>query len=237
MAPTPRRRRLLRTALLALPVVVVLLAAGGFALWRLTWMAPAWWSPVDPADEQTAELAQRVEYRLVEEAHKPRAEPEPWWIEVKQDQLNAWLAARLPEWIAHEHGVQWPAAVGRPQVNVSDGGMSVGVDVETNAGTRYVVAHLAPTVANDTLSLGLEGLSIGRAWVPGAPLGVVLDQMRATGVGEFLDDPGVEQVLGLLEDGRGLEPMVTLGDGRRVRVLAVRCDRGALLLQAQTVRP
>jgi hypothetical protein len=236
MTPTPRRRRTMRTVLLALLAVVVLVAAGAFALWRLTWMAPAWWSPVDPANEQTAELAQRVEYRLVEEAHKARSEPEPWWIEVKQDQLNAWLAARLPEWVAHEYGVQWPAAVGRPQVNVDQGGISVGVDIETDFGPRCVVAHLAPAVVGDRLSLGLQGLSIGRVRLPGAPLGVVLEQMRAAGVGDFLDDPGVGQVLALLQDGRGIAPTVTLGDGRRVRVLAVRCDRGAVLLQAQTVR-
>jgi hypothetical protein len=232
----PRARRLAKAIAIAAPVVVVLLAAGAFAVWRLSWMAPAWWAPVDPGDAQTAQLAERVEYRLVEEAHKDRPEPDTWWIEVRQDQLNAWLAARLPQWIAHEHGVGWPADLGRPQVNLDEGGLSVGVNLETSMGTRYVVAHLAPTIADDRLVLGLKGLSVGRAWIPGAPLGAVIEQMRAAGVGDFLDDPGVAALVRLLDDRQSLDPTVTLGDGRRVRMLDLRCERGAVLLQARTLR-
>ena len=230
-----RRRHRLRRWLAAALIVAVLVSAGGVGLWRLTWMAPTWWAPLDPGDEQTAQLAERVEYRLAEEAHKVRPDPKPWWIEIKQDQINAWLAARLPEWVAHAHGIQWPAEVGLPQVNVDAGAVRLGLDIETDAGTRYVVAHLKPSIVEGELALTLDGMSVGRLWIPGSSVGAVVDRLEDTGAGRFLDDPGVNALIGLLEGGRRIDPTLTLSDGRRVRVLDVRCDRGALLLRANTL--
>jgi hypothetical protein len=231
----PRRRHRFRRWLAAALIVAVLASAAAIGLWQLTWMAPAWWAPLDPGDEQTAQLAERVEYRLAEEAHKVRPEPKPWWIEIKQDQINAWLAARLPEWVAHAHGIQWPADVGLPQVNVDTGGVRLGLDIETDAGTRYVVAHLKPSIVDGELALTLDGMSVGRLWIPGSSVGAVVDRLADTDAGRFLDDPGVNALIGLLEGGRRIDPTLTLHDGRRVRVLDVRWNRDALLLQAQTI--
>ena len=54
-------------------VVVVLVIAGVLGLWRLTWQAPTWWAEPDSDHEQTIVLADRVEYRLAEEALRWRA--------------------------------------------------------------------------------------------------------------------------------------------------------------------
>ncbi|MHC4219202.1 MAG: hypothetical protein ACYSU7_12190 [Planctomycetota bacterium] len=240
MAPH-RPRRLLWTALITALTLVVLLAAGAVGLWRLTWMAPAWWSPVETDDETTAALAERVEYRLAEEAHKVRPEPKPWWIKIRQDQINAWLASRLPEWVAHEQGLQWPAQVGQPQVHLESGAVTLGVDIDTNAGTRYVAARVVPRIIDGELALALDGISVGRVWIPGSSVGAVVDRMRAVGVAgmegsdQFLDDPGIEALITLLDGGRQFDPTLALNDGRRVRVLDVRCDSGALLLRAETI--
>jgi hypothetical protein len=217
---------------------VVLLAAGAIVLWRLTWMAPAWWSPIETDVETTAALAERVEYRLAEEAHKVRPEPKPWWIEIREDQINAWLASRLPEWIAHEQGLQWPAEIGQPQVHLESGAVTMGVDIATDAGTRYVAARVVPRIADGELALALDGISVGRVWIPGSSVEAIVESMRAAGVRgteEFLDDPGVEALIALVEGGRRIDPTLALADGRRVRVLDVRCDPGALLLRAETV--
>jgi hypothetical protein len=230
-----RRRHRFRRWLAAALIVAVIVSAGAVGLWRLTWMAPSWWSPVDPDDQQTAQLAERVEYRLAEEAHKVRPEPKPWWIEIKQDQINAWLAARFPEWVAHAHGIQWPAEVGLPQVNVDTGAVRLGLYLKTDAGTRYVVAHLEPSIVDGELALTLDGMSVGRLWVPGSSVGTIVDRLADTEAGRFLDDPAVAALIGLLEGGRRIDPTLTLNDGRRVRVLDVRCKRGALLLKADTL--
>lgn len=230
-----RRRHRFQRWLAAALIVAVVVSAGAVGLWRLTWMAPAWWAPLDPDDQQTARLAERIEYRLAEEAHKVRAEPKPWWIEIKQDQINAWLAARLPEWIAHAHGIQWPADAGLPQIDVDTGVVRVGLDIETDAGARYLVAHVEPSIVDGKLALALDGMSVGRLWIPGSSVAAVVDRLADTEAGAWLDDPGVKTLIGLLEDGRRIDPTLTLNDGRRVRVLDVRCNRGALLLRAQTI--
>jgi hypothetical protein len=222
--------------LLAALIAVVLVSAGALGLWRLTWMAPPWWSPLDPHDGQTAALAERVEYRLAEEAHEVRPDPGPWWIEIRQDQVNAWLAARLPAWVAHTHGLQWPAGVGLPQVKLDTGAVRVGLEIRTESGTRYVVAHLAPDIVEGELALSLDGISVGRLWIPGSAVGTVMERLRQTGVGKALDDPGFEPLIQVLDGGRRIDPTLTLNDGRRVRVLDVRCQSETLLLQAETLR-
>jgi hypothetical protein len=68
-----RRRHRFRRWLAAALIVAVLVSAGAIGLWQLTWMAPAWWAPLDPSDEQTAQLAERVEYRLAEGARSGSA--------------------------------------------------------------------------------------------------------------------------------------------------------------------
>ncbi|MHC4990443.1 MAG: hypothetical protein ACYTGC_05630 [Planctomycetota bacterium] len=230
-----RRLRLLGKWLAAVLIVAVVITAGAVGLWRLTWMAPSWWAPLDPQDQQTARLAERVEYRLAEEAHKVRADPKPWWLEIKQEQINAWLAARLPEWVAHAHGIQWPAEVGLPQVDVGQDTVRLGLDIETDVGTRYVVAHLRPSIADGELSLALNGISFGRLWIPGSSVATAMERLADTEAGRFLDDPGVKALIGLLEGDQRLDPTLTLSDGRRVQVLDLRCNRGALLLKAETV--
>jgi hypothetical protein len=229
------RRRRLRIWLAAALIVAVTVSAGAVGLWRLTWMAPAWWAPLDPGDQQTARLAERVEYRLAEEAHKVRADPKPWWIEISQDQINAWLATRLPEWVAHTQGIQWPARIGSPQVSLDGGTVRIGADIETDGGRRYVVVHLAPSIVDDELALTLDGMSVGRLWIPGSSVGTVLDRLGGPEAGQLLDDPALEPLVALLEGGRRVDPTLTLTDGRRVRVLDLRFRSEALLVRAETL--
>jgi hypothetical protein len=216
METNRRRLRLLRRWLAAVLIVAALVSAGALGVWRLTWMAPAWWAPADPDDAQTSALAERVEYRVIEEAHKVRAEPDPWWIEIEQDHVNAWLAARLPEWVAHSYGARWPARVGSPQVSLDRDAVRVGVDIETEAGTRYVVAHLSPEIVDGALALSLEGISVGRVWLPGSSTEKILDHL-GPGARGLLEDPALEPLVGLLEGGRRVDPTLTLNDGRRLR--------------------
>jgi len=98
-----------------------------------------------------------------------------------------------------------------------------------------VVAHLKPSIVEGELALTLDGMSVGRLWIPGSSVGAVVDHLADTDAGRFLDDPGVKALIGMLEGGRRIDPTLTLHDGRRVRVLDVRCDRDSLLLRAQTI--
>ena len=96
-------------------VFAILLFAVLLGLGFLAWAsqsAPGWYAPVDPYDPDVSTLAETVEYRVAEELTKVRADEEPWALRVRDEQVNAWLASRLPEWVAHDGGRGWPDEVG-----------------------------------------------------------------------------------------------------------------------------
>jgi hypothetical protein len=78
-------------------------------------------------------------------------------------------------------------------------------------------------------------MSVGRLWIPGTAVGAIVERLRHTGVGQVLDDPGLEPLIQVLDGGRRIDPTLTLNDGRRVHVLDVRCRSEALLLRAETL--
>ena len=223
-----------RKRCLAALIVVVVVGAGGLVLWRMFTTAPAWWAPPAPRDERTTRLAERVEYRLAEEAHRIRSDESPWWLEIRQDQVNAWLAARLPEWIAHAHGVEWPAQLGLPQVNIEPDRISIGIEVDR--GPRWVVAHLTPRITEAGLVLGVRGVSVGRVRIPGGSMEAILDRLGDSAPRDGADDPDLRAIVELLTGERVLEPGLELSDGRRVRVLDLRLGDGLLLLQCRTAK-
>src|SRR6185503_12670556 len=113
-------------------IVLFLLAViAGLVLWRLTWTAPRWWAPPNPRNAQVAALADHVELRLIEEAQRIRPVEEPWTIRIRQEQVNAWLSAKLPQWIEHlrrDEQLEWPQQLGTPQVKFDRDGISLGLE-------------------------------------------------------------------------------------------------------------
>ncbi len=207
----------------------------GLAGWGLSWMAPSWWSPPDPQDRAIAALADQVEQRLLEEAHKIRPAADPWTIRVREHQVNAWLSTRLPDWIAHEQEVRWPEALGTPLTHFEDQGISLAIEVGAEGRPRFVVVRVVPTIHGDGLRLRLDGVGVGRIPLPGEPVEALLRLLsHAAGAG-LLDDPAVEETLHLLAGRRSIDPTVTLTDGRRVRLLDLRYAAGRLDLTCRTL--
>src|SRR5262245_47158200 len=97
-----RRRRII------FMVIFVVLGAAAVLICRMTQGSRAWYAPPDSHDPQVAVLADKVENRMLEEVQKVRTESEPWTLRVRESQVNAWLSARLPQWIAHEQHSKWP---------------------------------------------------------------------------------------------------------------------------------
>jgi hypothetical protein len=50
-----------------------------------------------------------------------------------------------------------------------------------------VVAHLKPSIVAGELALTLDGMSVGRLWIPGSSVGAVVDRLADTDAGRFLD--------------------------------------------------
>ena len=215
-------------------VAVVLVAVALLGLRRLTWQAPTWWADPAPELEQTSVLADRVEYRLAEEAHKVRPDDGRWWLRIKDEQVNAWLATRLQAWLAHTHGVVWPEALGTPQVHFTDGAINVALDFEDDGRRRYVVADLAPGIVDGRLAVVLDGVALGRLRIPGGSLRTLMKTYRDVVPAGFLDDPSVRRVVDLLVDVDSIDPTLTLADDRRVRVVDLVVREGELILRCET---
>ncbi len=206
----------------------LLILAGALVLWRLTWMAPAWWAPPDPRNEQTVALAERLEQRVLEVAHEVRPADEPWAVRIREHQVNAWLSARLPEW-ASRQDVAWPARLGMPQARFDDTGVRVAMEVREQRRSRFIVARLVPQLVDEQLVVRLDGVTLGRLPLPGEPL---------QALGEVLGDAGALSdagpILEALMAGTPIDPVWQLSDGRRVRLVGLHYAAGRLELTCRT---
>ena len=50
----------------------------------------------------------------------------------------------------------------------------------------------------------------------------------------FLQDPSVQRIIDLLIDEQRIDPVVTLSDGRRVRLVEIRAAEGNVILRCRT---
>ncbi len=208
----------------------------------MSWMAPAWWVAPDPFDERWIDLAGLVEKRLAQETHRQRAPGEAWTIRLREHQLNAWLATRLRPWVAHfgsdgNETIDWPSAVGPPQVRLSEEGLSVAVEMATGGRSRYVEAQATPKMSDDGLQLNLKGTRLGRVPVPRTPGGQVLRLLAMVTPTTFLEHPMLEELVQIADGRKPIDPTLTLADGRTVRLTAIRCGKGFLDLTLETLPP
>jgi hypothetical protein len=229
---------LLGTAV-ALPVIAI---GGG---WLLSYLPPSWYQPPTAGEEHANELAAAVELRLAEELHKIRQEEPVWAVRIREEQINAWLATRMPKWLEHERGVRWPAVLGSPQVRLEDGRMSVAVPIAVVAAEgepavlgdlagRIVTLVIQPYLEDGELRLTLSDIRIGRLPVPGDPI----EKVRKA-VGDRLDDrvdgDVVRLLVELLLGETGIEPVARLVDNRQVIVREIYLRRGVMDVRAETL--
>jgi hypothetical protein len=216
-------------------VVVVVLALCGVALvWRLSRVPPAWYAPPPATDPIVVELADRAEYRLVQEAQKIR-EPDQdvWTLRIRQEQINAWLAARLRQWIEHE-GERWPQQLGTPQVSVTPDALSIALPLVGESTTRYIVARIKPVIAHGKLRLELHRVALGRISLPGEPLANLLKTV-ADAAPDALDLPQINTAIDWLRRRDAIDPVIDLADDRRVRILDLQLDDGWIDVTARTI--
>jgi len=222
-------RRFILLALVAAIVVTVLV------LWRLSWIAPAWYAPPDPKNQRIIALADTVEYRLVEEAQKIRApESDHWTLRVEDSQINAWLSARLPKWVAHEEGLVWPAQLGTPQIRIQPEGISMALPIMQSGAARTVVARIRPEMFRGALQLQVDRVALGRVSLPGEPLTNLLERLTAAAP-QLIDDPRTKSALDLLSQSRNIDPILKLEDGRHIRLIGFTLGDGRIDLSVQTL--
>jgi hypothetical protein len=190
-------------------LVVVALAAGLAALAR---RAPAWWQPTERDASGALDVARALEQGIASETTRVRGPgAQPWSVRVRAADVNAWLGARLPQWLEHDRSLPWPEGVNRVRVAIDADGLALAADwngfVVT---TRWVVE---PGAVGAPATLRAAGTSVGSLPLP-----------LAAGVGAWF----------VPELGRPLELRSRLGDGRSVAVVDAEFGDGEAILDCVT---
>ncbi|MCA9284107.1 MAG: hypothetical protein KDA22_02740 [Phycisphaerales bacterium] len=210
----------------AVTIVVLVVAVAAAGLWIAADRPPTWYAPPASDDAVAAEVGGAFEHRLVSTVSRVRSDEEPWAVRISEEQVNAWLATRLPAWLRHV-GAEPPEQA--PQVRLLDGAFVLAAPL----GRRMVSATIAPELRDAGLRFEIGGAALGAIPLP------VAGRERIAALARTLlggaDDEAARTALALLE-GRPLAPTQTLGDGRTVELLAIEVHDGEVLLQFRTVR-
>jgi hypothetical protein len=222
-------------------LLIALLAAGvtlaGLAAWLFygSRSAPSWWRQAGVLPPDPAEHAAATERGAATLLHAARPPDEVWSVALHQEDANAWLKHRLPSWLANR-GLAAPDF--EPRVSFDDGLLRIGLGMEPKR-VMWMALDVsfepAPAGApgdagaRPALRLAMRGSGVGRVPVPA----VFVERVgmpvlhRATGGWLASDGPRAWRLT---------VPPIDLSDGRRVRVLGVAVEPGAVRFQLRTDR-
>lgn len=208
--------------------LVALLTLAVVVAFSLVEQAPAWWRTVKTEDPRTEQTAVAIENGLWNALYQRRESAEELWhVWISANDSNAWLNTTMRDWVASQWElVGWPQELEQVQVEFMDGFIAIGLRVRMPDGVRYVSAVVEPIIdENGALWLPARTVSVGRLTLPA---GVLLDYVRRNREEyvppALLTLPETEAIFLALE---GKAPLIenasqSLGDGRRVRMIAMR---------------
>lgn len=239
-------RRILWIAFIALlvPLTVVLL------LIVLSRSSPDWWSPVDPRLPATRAQAEVVENSFLSQVSlvRPSApsltpdqpdlwSSEDWRMSLKAADANAWLAARLPRWLANQLRAADASVVPLAQVRFLEDRVSLAFEL-THSGRRQIVAFSFTPVIDDDGALWARepSVSAGRVTLPAAWSQTFIDLRSSPLTRSISDRDVVERLSSILSEAEPLLPdaSITLDDGRRVRLLELSPQPDRLIIRCRT---
>lgn len=194
-------------------LVVIAAAAGAVTLARMT---PAWWSPTARDAAGALDTARALEQGIASETTKVRGEGvQPWSVRVRAADVNAWLGARLPQWLEYDQSLPWPEGVKGVQAKVDADGFALAADWNGFVMiTRWAIEPGAEGADGAPATLRAAGTSIGNLPIP-----------FAAGVGAWF----------VPELGRALPLKAKLGDGRFIKVTDVEFTDGEAILDFETL--
>lgn len=239
-APPRRLRRFLKRLALAVGITVVLFGVIVYvALTRFALVAPAWWKPPNPADPRTLEAARAVENGVTTLLHQRHAPEQTWTMSLSSEDANAWLAARLKEWVANQDGSWvWPAELSSLQVEFRDGQVTLGVGLMYRGAVRVVSLSVSPRMDEagalwlPATSVAIGKLSVPVSWALSGKESLLREYLPI----DAATNAGATRVFDALA-GKGpisSRPTMKLSDGRRVQIVGIRSESGKLLV---TCRP
>jgi hypothetical protein len=236
-----------------LALIPCLIATALLVMLAMSRSTPAWWSaayelgPEADAQAESLEAAAMAQASLVRrgEVDGTLWKSEVWSVSLSESDANAWLGARLPRWVESRGSqIRWPAVVRGVRVVFRDGAIWVGAQVRESEGEgrsaeSIVSVGLVPRVDEaGRLWFGASSVGVGRLTMPPWVLGGA----RRNPDGSVLVPDSLSQrrdIGPLLDVLAGAapaanEPVMSVGDGRRVRLLSMRVREGRLELTCRT---
>jgi hypothetical protein len=204
-ARMPLHRKAFAAMLAAIAILAVLAA--------LARRAPAWWQPTARDAPGALDAARTLEQGIASVTTRVRGPgAQPWTVRVRTADVNAWLGARLPQWLEHDRSLPWPEGVRAVQSAVDPGGFALAADWNGFVvSTRWTIE---PGDRGQPATLRAAGTSVGSLPIP-----------FAAGVGAWF----------VPELGRPLPLESRLGDGRSVRIVDAEFADGEAILDCETV--
>lgn len=241
-----------RLRLYAATMVIALVAGGCSAVLiaiALAQEAPAWWLARDWGTPQAGQSASELENRLISTVYQARPpiaateteEPITWTVPVSAADANAWLNARMPKWLRNQSDTfEWPQQVEELQVEFRDDIILVGMKIRYADSAQFLSATLSPAIreADGSLWMPARIVSIGRlplpaSWLLSPESGELATEQIPAEIREMPETKSLAAVF----SGRipvAQQPVIKLGDGRRVRLLSLTSKGGMLELTCQT---
>ncbi|MBK9188557.1 MAG: hypothetical protein IPM33_06320 [Phycisphaerales bacterium] len=237
------RRRWFVVAGLVLSVTITLVLMG----LMLTRGVPIWWRSVSSDDPRTRELGESLENGVVRQFSAVR-EPDPdsphawrskpWAVSLHASDANAWVATRLPKWLANqERGVAWPGEISEVQIEFADEAVKVGMRVRVRGRDQVLSAEVVPEIrADGSLWMPATWVRVGRLPVPAS---WVLERAQEGGgllPRAVLELPETREMFDIFLGRRPVvhEAIIGVDDARRVRLLKIVPRDGRLELTART---
>lgn len=237
------RRRWFVVAGLVLSVGLTLVLAG----LMLTRGVPIWWRSVAADDPRSRELGESLENGVMRQFTAVREQDTgsggewkslPWAVSLHASDANAWVATRLPKWLANQDkSVAWPSEISEVQIEFADEAVKVGMRVRARGRDQVLSAEIVPQLHDDgSLWLPATWVRIGRLPVPAS---WVLERAKNDGgllPRAVLDLPETREMFDVFLGRRPVvhEAIIGVDDARRVRLLRIVPRDGRLELTART---
>jgi hypothetical protein len=237
-----------------------LIAALSFAIgaWAMTNLRPTWWpgedlAPLDGrraaeleatgADLESAVVSQLTMVRPQDEAITKRDgayRSAVWGVSVSDEDMNAWLATRLPKWI-ESRGVSesWPKDLRSVRVRTRPSGITLGMRFENEMGERrFVTLECLPELSLDgSIWLRATWVHLGKLPIPASAAMAKFNVSREEYLPQDIaDGPQVTSVLRVLsgEIPAMKQGLIRVDATRRVRLQGVDLREGRIELTCRT---
>jgi hypothetical protein len=180
---------------------------------------PSHYVPAEASSADVQRLGEAVENAVARELSKVRPAAadaaagqyasEPWELILSEEEVNAWLGSRLPQWLASRERAM-PAGLSGAAVHLESGRIRL-------AATRQTA--LGGLVVTQTLRVG-EGAD-SRLTADGLQAGIVPLPFGASWLDKWLVR---------------VSAPIRLEDGRDIDILEIRTEQGSLLVRCRTVK-